>query len=114
MSSSFDQKVNELHKSIDIWADEVRREFGFASRPDGAIGISFMPDMQLPRVPDQPVIEAGFYISNDLTLQVEVLAQQCSGDILFVEVDDPLQKTHTMSSVIFHKIFDSLNNRCFP
>lgn len=108
MSFSFDQKVKELHNTIDIWADEVRRELNLSSRLGSTIGISFMDGLTLDKIPEPP-IDRGFYISSDLTIQIEVMSQQPNGDVVFVELADPLQKSHLMSGSIFSKMFNSVD-----
>lgn len=109
MSVFFDNKIKELHNYIDKWAEQIRKEMGMSEKPNGSIGVSFMPEsFTLPSVPVFSEVKKGFYATKDRVIQVEVVEQRLDGLVVFNNLTstDESPELSVMSTDMFVRWFE--------
>lgn len=101
-----DRKIDELHTFIKNWKEELRVDLNLPAS-GATLGISFVPEMALTRMPGEAQVPPGLYESNDGVLRVEVVDQNSQQQVMFLIVTNGSlsQSLDVMSVKVFNKLF---------
>lgn len=105
---SFSNKQSEdLRKFISKWEKELRSELGLSLVPGGTVRLSFMPDVELSRIPDARQVQQGMHVG-PAGEKVEVLGQDHTSGLIALEITEPEHENERFQSIspaLFKRLF---------
>lgn len=107
LTAFLNKQAEELRAFLQKWEKELRADLGLAKSAETTIGLSFLPGLELTRIPDAQSVLQGMYQTED-GLQVEVLAQHPETGLVAVELLDPESDTERFQSIspgLFKRMF---------
>lgn len=97
----------ELTSFLLKWEKELRADLGLSRVPGGSVRLSFMPEMEINRVPDSRMVQQGIY-EGPAGEKVEVMGQDVASGLIALEITEPEHENERFQSIspaLFKRLF---------